>query len=122
MNGSSFTHMSLIGKLDPKGEIPPHFDEKDVIGKGEHFEGISANTKGIGLTRLNTEKITEDDDPLSGYIIVNNKSNYAQTGINPGEGVNIDLNSGVSSFMVTGTIGFMFALKNDDIVLCITEH
>ena len=31
IGGSFFTHMSAIGKLKDRGEVPVHFDEKDII-------------------------------------------------------------------------------------------
>lgn len=58
ISGSCFTHMSLIGKLDMKGDIRPHFDEKDVItalihlgagvtgGSTQYYSGSTTTDKG----------------------------------------------------------------------------
>ena len=31
ISGSCFTHMSIIGKLDTNGDIPPHHDKKPAL-------------------------------------------------------------------------------------------
>ena len=54
--GSCFTHMSLIGKLDPKGEIPPHFDEKDVITALVHLGSGVTGGSTLYYSGLTTEK------------------------------------------------------------------
>ena len=58
IGGSFFTHMSVIGKLKDKGEVPLHFDEKDCIttlvhlgevrtgGSTQYFDGNTINNRG----------------------------------------------------------------------------
>ena len=40
ISGSFFTHMSVIGKLKDKGEVPTHFDEKDCITTLVHLGSV----------------------------------------------------------------------------------
>ena len=58
VGGSSFTHMSVIGRMQDKGEVPIHFDEKDYItalvhlgqvdmgGSTQYFDGVSLKSHG----------------------------------------------------------------------------
>ena len=58
VGGSSFTHMSVIGRMQDEGEVPIHFDEKDYItalvhlgqvetgGSTQYFDGVSLKKKG----------------------------------------------------------------------------
>ena len=58
VSGSFLTYMSIIGKLDNQGDLPPHFDEKDSItalihlgkslkgGAAQYYNGDTISNKG----------------------------------------------------------------------------
>ena len=78
VGGSSFTHMSVIGRMQDKGEVPIHFDEKDYItalvhlgqvdmgGSTQYFDGVSLNStlkKALEVSRFFCGVIVTEASP-----------------------------------------------------------
>ena len=73
--GSFFTHMSVIGRLQEKGEVPIHFDEKDTITALVHLGSTSKGGSTLyynGNTVKDHGKIVHKVPFLHGQIQIGN--------------------------------------------------